>query len=202
MREDPPTRNVIARRVRDERKRLGWTLEDLAARASVSRGMISKIERGESDPTAALLARLADAMAVSMSALLSDPPVVRPTISRVAEQKSWVDPSTNYVRRMVWPTGSPGEVEVVAVELPAGRTAAFPANQRVRAKEQVLLLQGRLTISAGEQRFELGPGDCVLFPTDQAHAFANPGKDACRYLVLRLDIGTPGQRPLGDAVLE
>lgn len=201
MPENTSTRNIIARRVRDERKRLGWTLEDLAARASVSRGMISKIERGESDPTAALLARLADAMAVSMSALMSAPPVVRPTVSRLADQKAWVDPSTKYVRRMVWPTSHPGEVEVVAVELPAGQTASFPATRQMRASEQVLLLQGQLTISAGEQRFELAPGDCALFPTDQPHAFSNPGKAACRYLVLRPD-AAPGRRLPVEAGLE
>lgn len=192
------TRNVIARRVREERKRLAWTLEDLAARASVSRGMISKIERGESDPTASLLSRLADAMAVSLSALMSDIPHVRPSISRLTDQKSWVDPSTKYVRRMVWPSSDPGEVEITAVELPAGRTASFLANRQLRTKEQVLLLQGQLSLCAGEQRVELEPGDCVLFPTDQPHSFSNSGRNACRYLVLRLDAGPPGHRRVTD----
>lgn len=156
--------------------------------------MISKIERGESDPTAALLARLADAMAVSLSTLMSDPPAVRTAMSRLAGQQSWIDPSTKYVRRMVWLTSHADEVEVVAVELPSGQTASFLANQQGRAHEQVVLLQGQLTISTGEQRFELGPGDCVLFPTDQPHAFSNPGKDASRYLVLRVGAGTTFQQ--------
>ena len=35
----------IAHRVREERKRRGWSLDVLAGRAHVSRAMISKIER-------------------------------------------------------------------------------------------------------------------------------------------------------------
>jgi len=157
--------------------------------------MISKIERGESDPSAALLARLADAMAVSMSSLMSDPPEARPQVLRVAAQASWVDPSTGYVRRQVWPTRHAGEVEVVAVELPPGRTAAFTASHQVRAQEQVLLMQGRLVIDAGAERFELAPGDCALVPTHEPHAFGNPGAEPCRYLVMRLEVGAPAVGP-------
>jgi transcriptional regulator with XRE-family HTH domain/uncharacterized RmlC-like cupin family protein len=185
---------TIARRVREERKRLGLTLEQLAARASVSRGMISKIERGESSPSAALLSRLGEAMGASLSDLMTEPSAVRPGVSRLADQLSWVDPATHYTRRMVWPIRGPGEVEVVAVELPPGQTAAFAASTLHHAKEQVLLLQGELRITAGEKTFALGPGDCVLFATDLPHAYANPGIAPCLYLVLRSENVSPAAR--------
>ncbi|MFC9292147.1 helix-turn-helix domain-containing protein, partial [Streptomyces sp. NPDC057052] len=42
----------IAVRVRAERERRGWTLNELAEASGVSRAMIHRIERGESSPTA------------------------------------------------------------------------------------------------------------------------------------------------------
>ncbi|HKX43788.1 MAG TPA: helix-turn-helix transcriptional regulator, partial [Burkholderiaceae bacterium] len=60
----------IARRLKEERRQRGWSLDELAARSGVSRAMISKIERKVSTPTAVLLARLGDAMGVSLSSLM------------------------------------------------------------------------------------------------------------------------------------
>src|ERR1700679_3755221 len=57
--DDAGTR--LAERLKLEREAHGWSLADLAERSGVSRGAISKIERGESSPTAGLLVRLAEA---------------------------------------------------------------------------------------------------------------------------------------------
>jgi transcriptional regulator with XRE-family HTH domain len=61
----------ISARIRIERESRGWSLSELAERASVSRAMIHKIERGDSSPTATLLARLSGAFGISMSTLIA-----------------------------------------------------------------------------------------------------------------------------------
>jgi transcriptional regulator with XRE-family HTH domain len=48
----------IGQKVKEEREKRGWSLTELADNSGVSRAMIHKIERGESSPTAVLLARL------------------------------------------------------------------------------------------------------------------------------------------------
>ena len=62
----------IAARVRGERTARRWSLDDLAERASVSKAMISKIERAEASPTAALLGRLSGAYGITLSNLLAE----------------------------------------------------------------------------------------------------------------------------------
>ena len=52
----------LAQRLRDEREQRGWSLGDLAERSGVSKAMLSKIERSEASPTAALLGRLSQVM--------------------------------------------------------------------------------------------------------------------------------------------
>src|SRR5215218_6824171 len=54
-------------RVRDLRRRRGLTLEELAGLSGVSRAMISKLERGEKNPTLVVAARLAEGLGVMLS---------------------------------------------------------------------------------------------------------------------------------------
>src|ERR1700691_1864793 len=99
---------VLASRLRREREARAWTLVDLAARSGVSRAMISKIERGEASPTAALLGRLSAAFELTLSHLfapaadqaLHNQPGTHPEsgIARVEEQPVWRDPETGFVR--------------------------------------------------------------------------------------------------------
>ena len=49
---------MLGQRLKAARQRHGLTLDALAERSGVSRAMISRVERGESSPTAALLVRL------------------------------------------------------------------------------------------------------------------------------------------------
>lgn len=181
---DKTPESLISRRVREERARRGWTLVQLADRSRVSRAMISKIERGESSPTAVLLARLADAMGVSLTKLMSERPSARPALRRVHEQPLWRDPSTGYVRRLVSPTGNEGDAEVVAIDLPAGARIHFEAADNLLSDEQVLLLEGRLRLEVGDARFELVPGDCLRIAAEQARTFCNDGSVPARYLVV------------------
>src|SRR3712207_9229504 len=59
-------------RVRELRRRRGLTLEDLAGLSGVSRAMISKLERGEKNPTLVVAARLAEGLGVTLSRLRSE----------------------------------------------------------------------------------------------------------------------------------
>src|SRR5215212_1867655 len=64
--------STIGARIRGERTVRRWSLDELAERASVSKAMISKIERAEVSPTAALLGRLSAAFGLTLSALLAE----------------------------------------------------------------------------------------------------------------------------------
>src|SRR5215510_3041288 len=97
----------IAERVRELRARQGLSLDALAAKSGVSRSMISVIERGESSPTAVVLAKLAAGLGVSLPWLFDVP--VAPDhaaggpVSRRGQQPEWQDPASGYVRRSVSP---------------------------------------------------------------------------------------------------
>ena len=100
---DDPT-PALAARLRLERDARGWSLAELAQRSGVSKAMISKIERGEASPTAALLGRLSGALGLTLSALLARAEGRPERLTRAADQPRWRDPKTGYVRCQVSPS--------------------------------------------------------------------------------------------------
>ncbi|MBG0561709.1 helix-turn-helix domain-containing protein [Actinoplanes aureus] len=154
----------------------------LADRSGVSRAMIAKIERGEAQPTAALLGRLAAALGLTLSELFARTEGESPRLARRAEQTVWVDPETGYQRRSVSPAA--GSVQVVEVELPGGASVDYPADAFAIAAHQIYVLAGRLHFHEGELRHDLAAGDCLELGAPAPCTYRNPTGEPCRYLVI------------------
>jgi transcriptional regulator with XRE-family HTH domain len=182
-----PSANIdqmLAARLRREREARSWTLVDLAARSGVSRAMISKIERGEASPTAALLGRLSAAFELTMSQMFMAPEAERENrVARAHEQTLWRDPETGFLRRSLSPPG-PGPLEVVWGELPPGARIAYPAaSLTFIADQQIVVIGGELSIVFGHTVHTLSAGDCLRFGPPEDVEFRNPGAARCLYLV-------------------
>lgn len=176
----------LAARLRGLRAERGLTLDALAERAGVSRSMISLVERGESSPTAAVLDRLAAGLGVTLASLFADEARAdAPPVSRRAEQRSWRDPETGYVRRNLSPPGHPSPIELVEVVLPPGARVAYDGGRprAVGVSQQVWVMEGRLDLSVGEETHALNAGDCLAMRLDAPVAFRNPSAEPTRYLV-------------------
>src|SRR5882672_6627376 len=132
------TASRIAGRLRLERESRGWSLADLAERSGVSKATISKIEREELSPTAVILVRLAGAFDLTLAGLLvrAEGDAEGNLLSRAAEQPVWRDPATGYSRRQVF--GRPDHpVEIIQVEMPAGKSVELPAASYARIRQAV-----------------------------------------------------------------
>src|SRR5580704_13878345 len=115
---------ALARRIRSEREAKEWSLAALAERAGVSKAMLSKIERGEASPTAAILSRIAAAYGLTMAALFEPVGAANPRLLRARDQPLWRDPKTLYLRRQVF-LGPSNPLELVEIEFPPDRKSAF-----------------------------------------------------------------------------
>jgi len=175
----------IATRLLTERASRGWSLEQLAERSGVSRAMISKVERGESSPTAAVLGRLSAAFGLTLSQLLAraEQGTAR-LLNREAEQERWRDPGTGFERRALTPPGSPSPLELVWGELPPKARVDYPASAFTFIEDQqIVVIAGRLAFTQGARAYELRPGDCLRLGPPADCRFDNPGGSPCRYLV-------------------
>jgi transcriptional regulator with XRE-family HTH domain len=172
----------LAARVRLEREARNWTLADLATRSGISRAMLSKIERGEASPTAALLGRLSAAYGLTVSQLFARAEQGG-QLARAGAQPVWRDPETGFVRRSLSPPGA-APLELVWGELPSGASIAYTAaSYRFIADQQLVVTEGCLTIRQTDAVFELGPGDCLRWGLPQDVTFENGGTKLCRYIV-------------------
>jgi transcriptional regulator with XRE-family HTH domain len=174
----------LGARIKGLRQSRGLTLDQLAARSGVSRAMISRVERGESSPTAALLDRLCAGLGVLLSALFREEAQGGP-LARRSEQPVWTDPDSGYVRRSVSPPGTGSRLEIVEVEMPAGARVLLDAPRGgFRLDQQLWLLEGELTLSVGGREHRLAAGDCLAMLLDGPIAFHNPGEGPARYAVV------------------
>ena len=172
----------LARRLRLEREARGWSLADVAERSGVSKTMISKIERAEVSATAALLVRLASAFGLTLAGLLVRAEGHTGRVSRAADQPQWTDPETGYVRRQVLAIPD-HPLELAEIELPPAGSVNFPAHSFALIRQAVWVRSGSLTITEGDERHRLHPGDCLAFGAPSDVTFANETSKPCRYVV-------------------
>ena len=195
---------AFGERLRGERRARGWPIERLAAASGVSRAMISKIERGESSPTAVVLGKLSAALELSVSELLApasagggpggpasagrDTDVGTQArrgggvVRRAAGTPEWRDPETGYLRRQVSTPRFPAAV--TEVTLPPGARVPYPAGAYAFIAQLVLVLSGQLTLADGPDRHVLAAGDTFELGEPRPREFRNDSAEDCRYLVV------------------
>lgn len=172
----------IAHAVRIARVERSLTPAQLAELSGVSRAMISKIERNEAQPTAALLARLATALGLTLSELIARAEGAGSRLARRDEQAEWTDPATGFTRRSVSP-GAATTVELVEVVLPAGAEVAYPADSYRFIDQQIWVLSGTLHFQEGDELHVLAAGDCLQLAEPRDCVFRSAADEPCRYLV-------------------
>jgi transcriptional regulator with XRE-family HTH domain len=183
--DDFPLARNLAATVHDARAAQDLSVAALAERSGVSRAMIAKIERAEVQPTAALLWKLSAALGLTLSELIakaeasSDP---HRRLARHADQPTWQDPDSGYVRRAVSPPAG-GPLELVEVELPPHTDIPVGAETYTFIHQQIWVLNGHLRFREGDEVHELGAGDCLQLGEPADCAFVNPTRRPCRYLV-------------------
>ena len=177
-------------RVRELRRGQGLTLEALAERSGVSRAMISKLERGEKNPTLVVAAKVAEGLGITLSELLGSEEqrevVVVPREKRMVMR----DPETGFERQFLSPSLGGRGVEFIRNVVPEGSVSGeFPPHRR-GVEEYLVVEKGHLrTILAGEE-YLLKEGDALYFEADVTHRFENAGTSECSYYLVIVSKGT------------
>lgn len=186
---------AIGARVKQERTARGWTLDQLAAAASVSRRMVISVEHGEVNPSVGTLLRLSDALGVGLPALV-EPPETRPIkVTRAgAGAELWTGEAGGR-GVLVAGTNPPDVVELWDWSLGPGDRHASEAHA-AGTEELIHVLAGAITVEVGGQVISLTTGDAVSFPGDVDHAYANPDDIPARFAltVFEPGVGTTSRR--------
>ncbi|HEY1241741.1 MAG TPA: XRE family transcriptional regulator [Bryobacteraceae bacterium] len=177
-----PLDQRIARRLAALRAERGWTLEALSAKAGISRATLSRLERCELSPTAAMLNKLCAQYGWTVSRLMAEAESGPPTVVRAGQQVTWKDPETGYVRRVVSPPHPDLKGELVEVSLPPGSTVSYDVSPLPRLEHHLWMLEGALTLEVQGTEFRLEKGDCLRYVLAGPSRFVC-GKRPARYLI-------------------
>ena len=183
--QDPSTEidQRLAARLASLRQVQGWTLDELAQRSGISRATLSRLERGETSPTAALLGRLCAAFGRTMSRLLAEIEAEPPLLVRHDAQTLWIDPETGFRRRSLSPPATGYAAELIGGELPAGAEIAYPSPPVVGLEQHIWMQGGLLDFEVDGRVYRLEAGDCLRFHLFGPTRFYCPGPDAARYVI-------------------
>ncbi|MGW2670638.1 helix-turn-helix domain-containing protein [Streptomyces sp. NPDC001272] len=165
---------ALARNLKRWRGERGFTLDALAARAGVSRGMIIQIEQARTNPSVGTTVKLADALGVSITTLLDHErsPQLRVVLPGEGVRMWAGEPGSE--ARMLLGDDRRGPVEMWTYRLePGDGTASDP--HPAGTFEMLHVTAGELTLELGDDRHEVPAGGAVSFEADVPHAYRNEG---------------------------
>jgi transcriptional regulator with XRE-family HTH domain len=158
--------DAVAEQVRRRRLALGLSNAELAARAGISRAMLSKIEHRRTSCSLTTLARLAAALSVPTSALLGEvEPAYRVVFTPAGAPSS--DGHRAHVDRLLGPACGPRRgLEVHLVTL---REAGAAERSRHPGHELLYVLEGVMVYGYEDARYTLRTGDSLQLDGEGEH---------------------------------
>jgi len=176
--------HVVGRNLRRLRGERGLSLEKLSGVSGVSRAMLGQIELGQSAPTINVAWKIASALGVPFSALLSERAEGGLHVLRAADSKKLTSHDGRFISRALFPFDERRRVEFYELTLqPGGEERAHAHNPGT--VENLVVAQGRLEMEVGSRRELLGAGDAIVFEADVPHVYRNlAGGETVMYLVM------------------
>lgn len=164
----------VGGRLRELRHERGMSMRALARASGLSTNALSMIERGRTSPSVSTLYKISEALRLPITAFFR----IEPPKHEVVFRKS------NEHKRIIFPRGQweglGGEVFIGGMEPflltldPGANSGRFPMIHS--GHEFVMCLSGEIEYEVEEERFDLQPGDTLLFAAQLSHRWRNPGK--------------------------
>ena len=165
---------AVARILQSLRGERGWSLDQLAHRSGVSKGVLVAIEQERSNPNLATLARIAEAFGVPVTRLVDvpDEPAVR-IIGPEQARTLWHGPSGG-TGTILGATEPPWAVELWRWVLQPGEMSGGDAHVP-GSREMIWVESGTITLTVAGHRYQVADGQCARFSGAEHHSYVNEG---------------------------
>ena len=179
----------IAERIRENRKKRQLTLQDMAKRTGLSKGLLSKIENFRTIPSSPVLASISDHLGVDLAELVGGIGTAsNPEYSLVrAEERETITNRDNAIG-FQYETVVSRQLEssffksMVLTLAPGGKRKAITTD----ADQFILILRGEIEFHLGQEVISMQKGDALLFDGHTPHVPLNVSKDTAQLLVVYL----------------
>ena len=175
---------VVGKNLKRMRTERGLSLERLAQLSGVSRAMLGQVELGQSAPTINVLWKMARALDVPFSALISSNQSTGAKVLRSEAAKRLMSSDGSFQSRALFPFDEPRRVEFYELKLSV-KGVEKAEGHAPGTMENLVVAKGSVEIVVGSETHELEAGDAILFEADQTHVYRNAGSsEAILYLVM------------------
>jgi transcriptional regulator with XRE-family HTH domain len=164
----------LARNVKHWRAVRGFTLDVLAARAGVSRGMLIQIEQARTNPSLGTVVKIGDALGISVTTLLDYErgPKVR-VVPADQAVRLWHTDAGSY-NRLLAGTEAPGPLEMWDWRLMPGESSPSDPHPSGTV-ELVHVTEGELTLTVDGVEYPVPAGASATFEANVPHTYGNQG---------------------------
>lgn len=168
------TAPTLGMKLRRRRKQAGMTLQEVAAKASLSIGFVSQVERDLSAPSLSSLIGLAGALGARVEEFVRSPDTPGP-ISRHRQRATYTTGGTTAGNAPAYERVSddfPGrQLSSVIITLPPRYSAEAISHD---GEELMYVIDGHVQCTIDGVTRTLSPGDSVHFPSRLSHSTSNP----------------------------
>jgi len=167
----------VGERLRELRERAGLSQRALAARADVTNGMISLIEKNRSSPSVGTLKKILDAFPMSLAEFFAPGRPERPTVFFRAEELVEIGGGAISYRQ-VGASLQGKALQLLHERLQPGADTG-EAMLRHEGEEGGVVVRGEVELTVGTTARRLRAGDAYAFPSLIPHRFRNLGRETC-----------------------
>lgn len=177
----------ISYRIKEIRKERGITIQELANRAGVSKGLISQIENNHTVPSLMVLIDLIKSLDVDLDQFFKDISAssqkATVLVKRKAEYKSFKkEQALGFLyQRILTKSINNTTVDIVLLELEQNATSPMATTG---AFEYKYIMAGNIKYIFDDQEIELTAGDSLLFDGRLSHTPRNIGKEKAMMLMV------------------
>jgi transcriptional regulator with XRE-family HTH domain len=180
----------LARNLKRVRQERGYSLDTLAARSGVSRGMIIQIEQARTNPSVGTVVRLGDALGMSIARLLEHSG--SPTVRLVPAQEAirlWQTQAGSHSILQIG-TEAPGPLELWSWRIMPGEGHDSDAHPPGTA-ELLRVDAGELTLVVDGERYVVPTGTTASYDAGVPHGYHNRGPEPA---LMTMAISVPAPR--------
>ena len=180
---EPALLSMLSARIRARREERGLSLDRLAARSQVSKGMLVHIENGRANPSIATLCKVAAALGASVADLVqASGQQSADVLPAGAPRLLWRGPKGGTATLLVG-SGGPDMLELWTWTLRAGERYEATAHP-TGTQELLHVEQGSLGLAFGDVRYVIPAGGSAVAHTDRPHAYAAEGRRPVRFTMV------------------
>jgi transcriptional regulator with XRE-family HTH domain len=177
----------ISNRIKERRREKNITVQELAGRANVSKGLISQIENSRTIPSLIVLIDIIKALEIDLNEFFKDIRSSQRHLPILVKRKEEYDHfekehSTGFLYQRIFTQSiSHSTVDIVILELEPNADRRLVETE---AFEYKYVLSGEVEYQFNDEIIVLNQGDSILFDGRIPHTPKNPGNKTANMLVI------------------